>query len=565
MKALLSFIILFIPFLSIAQLEEDGSINSDSCKPLCDVSFNSVFALRCPSASDVARMNNITIGEIDFNKDPGITIGGNSSCGQKAAELLKKYREEDFKQKDFLIREYCSASLGWRIIKDRYCMHGGPPPCCTAKSKPWEQISPDIAFNEYLAVQKKLFNERAKELENVVKPCKIEVDNKKSTYKSTIEKLTARFDEIKQKAFTTAHTSSEEYTNQISAISSKLHSANLKLQYGFGGNTKPFDTEEENALIILLVEIEKKLTDLDALLIILIDDYEEKKLAKDLKKEQEKSDSISKSNTQGSSSSYNYDVEQDNIMKENMGSVSDYMAMILGAGDYNEDEDLMNTFIRANFCLGFWNYPIVVNTYNYSVLNYTPISKNYNLSFPYVGAAVELHTLHHYLFNMNFSTYFKWGSNALLKENDDINGSHSNYGIDGKFTLGKKLRLSALLGWAGRSGYVSGNSILDESFEGRYNYSIIRYGGSIGYDWAGLNDGIELYTLIDKPSFENDASSSGLVFGLRIKFKMCMNFEFSPRYPSTGRMLYPGTYDPDMARTAFKINLYVPFIIYGKY
>lgn len=118
------------------------------CSALCNASFNTVFALRCPAA-----------------------VSTNENCSAEIQKLIEDFKKEDQKRSDFLIREYCSASLGWRIKKGQNCYHGGPPPCCVAKDLPWERVSPQTTMSAYRAEQKKIYDQRQQQLDRLAKSC----------------------------------------------------------------------------------------------------------------------------------------------------------------------------------------------------------------------------------------------------------------------------------------------------------------------------------------------------------------------------------------------------------
>ncbi|MFM7671943.1 MAG: cell envelope integrity protein TolA [Bacteroidota bacterium] len=118
------------------------------CSALCNASFQTVFSLRCPAS-----------------------VTTDANCSAEIQKMLESFKQEDMGRADFLVREYCSASLGWRIKAGRYCEHGGPPPCCVAKDLPWERVSPQATMSAYRAEQKKIYDQRQKELDRLAKSC----------------------------------------------------------------------------------------------------------------------------------------------------------------------------------------------------------------------------------------------------------------------------------------------------------------------------------------------------------------------------------------------------------
>ncbi|MBN8837411.1 MAG: hypothetical protein J0I09_09140 [Sphingobacteriia bacterium] len=147
--------------------------NSNQCNLDCGIDINTLLAMRCPDEDAVARKNNLTISEISFkNNDQTIVLGG-VHCGDKAAALLKKYRDEDNKTARELKSRYCYALQGWENIKD--CEHGGPPPCCPHPLSDgiWRKVSPEEAIQNFKAQQAKLYEQRMKEIADLVKPCQI--------------------------------------------------------------------------------------------------------------------------------------------------------------------------------------------------------------------------------------------------------------------------------------------------------------------------------------------------------------------------------------------------------
>ena len=142
--------IIALIYLAITTLNANSQTTSDAtdCFPDCNFTFQEI--------ENELRPNFSTTDAID------------SKLIEIVAQKMEQFRKEDASKFHFLKNKYCAAQTGW--IQNGECLHGGPPPCCTAPQGaiPWKKISPEKAKTTLLAEWHQLREKRNKEITQAV-------------------------------------------------------------------------------------------------------------------------------------------------------------------------------------------------------------------------------------------------------------------------------------------------------------------------------------------------------------------------------------------------------------
>lgn len=143
MKSYLSFLLVIFSATTFAQTKD--------CYPNCTVTFDAVARERIPSITSVE------------------AIG--TKCRYEIDKKLKEYRDADLNEFSFLKNKYCAALSGWEQTGP--CVHGGPPPCCTAPAatSPWASVGTVKAKAALMAEWHKVQNQRQAEIEKNLFDC----------------------------------------------------------------------------------------------------------------------------------------------------------------------------------------------------------------------------------------------------------------------------------------------------------------------------------------------------------------------------------------------------------
>lgn len=559
----------------------------DPCMPQCNVYFNDIFNSRCPSAEQVAKINNLTIGSINFNPDK-ITLGG-PLCGDEAASLLKRYRDEDEKNEVFLRKRYCSAQEGWVLKEGRDCKHGGPPDCCEAPSEimPWEKIDPLKAMQRFKAVQDKIFQQRLKEIVAIVKPCKIQLlnttnDEFNNSYNVAVNLLNTFKEDNPSQAANHENTHGakiRQLKSQFDEESNKGDNADIQKLKNFAGAMQT----EENALAQSNERAEKN------------KENQQKELAaktenakKDDKKTDNKGDSDSgekkAATTTYVESDYNRemriraeeqrkkDAMEDQAMGAMVAPVVAAMSIAALGNVENKDEDNdLSIYLKGSIGLAMQEIPVTSNmTYrNYSYSNNTTTTRNIseksttgNYS---VNAGLFFAVLNNKFISLRVNPFIAYGMNAF---SSGTSGDHISYGGGGALGFGGRFKILVKGEYEDRSGEMAEDYAylgMDAIGYTSYNYSTLKYGVGVFLGFSGHDTFIEISSYKEELSFLKNIDAQVYSYEIELSFGLlAMSAQYAFNYPIAGEVKYPGTYKKEK-EDLLTLSLYVPFKIFSAY
>lgn len=557
------------------------SAQRNPCDPQCNISIQDISNMRTPNEETVGGINNLTVSEYGFSPNK-VTLGG-PHCGDKAAALLKKFREQDAKDAQFLLKRYCSAAEGW--VPDGDCIHGGPPPCCTAPAerRPWKRISPAEAMRRFKAEQAKVYQERLREIESIVKPCRIQAmqdarDEFNRQYKDARQSL----DQFKKDYPADAANAENNTGARISQLLQQYQSESAKGEKA--------DPEKLNRFA---EEMEKEKEDLKdkAVASAKKKEEEDKKLADKKEKEElaarQKADSTEKKEKEMAKNEYTespYAREmrlrreaqyaRDSVEDKNMGALMVTTgglmtaAMIKGL-DNDDEDDKLSMYLKGTIGLGLQQIPVTSNmqygNYNYSTgaTTYTNSSMSGSTNNYSVDAGLLFAVLNNKFVSFRLSPFFSYGTNAF---SSGTTGSHFIYGSGAAMGLGKKFKLMLRGEYAKRSGdMVEDNAVigLDATGYSSYKYSTLKYGAGFYFGLGGHDSFIEATAWREQVSFLKSINAEVFSYSAKVSFGLlAFAVQYAPNYPVAGEVAYPATHEKEK-ENLLTLSMYVPVKLFS--
>lgn len=520
----------------------------DPCEPQCNIYFDDILKMRCPDEEIVAKLNNLTVSEYSFNPDY-VKLGG-PHCGDKAAALLKKFREEDQKLEKVLRGRYCSAQQGW--VPDGDCVHGGPPPCCTApaETRPWKKTDPLQAIQQFKKNQEKIYQQRLREIADIVKPCKIQNvnDNKydfNNSYEVAIDLLNKFKDDYPS-----------QYTNVQNSHGAKI--SQLKKQYEAEfSKAENADIQKLNQYVKSIKQEEESLTKLSEQ----AEKEKDKEKAKIASAKSKNNSDSTKTKTASNQSTYvdpkvlemqaRYQEQRRKDATENvqMGTaMATTGATMLAMSDRElqrkEEDYQIGTYLKAVVGLG-WNFIPLISNMNYSNRY---VSQEAAESFPLIEASFQFAAFNRSFISWKIAPSGYFGMNAF---DAGATGTHFSYGGSTSLGFGKKFKLLLQGEYFKRSGSMTiDNAVNFSDSKGtvNYNYATLKYGPGIllrigdASSWGGTTE-YSLSTFREKLSFLKGQNKDVYSFQFKISAKTCSFFvQYSPDYPASGDALFPNNY-----------------------
>lgn len=555
----------------------------EPCDPQCNVTIQQISAMRTPDEGTVAGMNNLTVSEYSFKPDK-VTLGG-PHCGDKAAALLRKFRERDAAESRFLLKRYCSAMEGW--VPDGDCVHGGPPPCCTAPAerRPWKRIAPAEALRRFKAEQAKVYQERLKEIESVVRPCRIQaMQDAREAFDQQYKEARQSLEQFK-KDYPAAAANAENSSG--ARISQLLQQYNSEAAKG-----EKADPEKLNRYA---AEMEKEKENLNeqAVASAKKKEEEDKQLAEKKEKEElaarqkaaeeeekEKEAETAKEPEESPyaremrlrrEAQYNRDSVEDKNMTAMMATTGGLMAAGILKGLDNEDEDdELSLYLKGTIGLGLQQIPVTANmrygNYNYSTgtTTYSNESETRSTNNYSVDAGLLFAVMNNRFVSFRLSPFFSYGTNAFVS---GTTGSHFIYGSGAAIGLGKKFKLMLRGEYIKRSGDMyEDNAVIgiDATGYSSYSYSTLRAGAGFYVGLGGHDSFLEATVWREQVSFLKNTKAEVYAYSGKFSFGLlAFAVQYAPNYPIAGEVAYPATHDKEK-ENFLSLSMYVPVKLISK-
>jgi len=180
------------------------------------------------------------------------------------------------------------------------------------------------------------------------------------------------------------------------------------------------------------------------------------------------------------------------------------------------------------------NIPV---TDNYSGSGYVASSKSSNTLPICLSAGLEAKFLSNHRFGFSLNPFFNYGFLAFSSET----GNYTNYGGNINLKYGKKLQILLKGSYEKRNGtksYDAAEMGVDGLTTAEYDYSVLRYGLGLKYDFveaAMFKENLSFLKNTDANIFSYELSMAYDIFG--------MAFKYAPNYPIAGIVKYPNQYE----------------------